>query len=343
MEHGGVVDQINNEYDITAKVNTTDPQTVGAEIKSIYLELYPRASAQTLDRAFLDMARLYRGEYPGYRRCDTPYHNVQHVMDVTLAMARLMNGYEHARCGNQPMNDSLFRLGVITALFHDCGYVLELTDQAHENGAEYTLTHVSRGAHFLNAYLPKLGMAEVADIAAELIHFTGFELAVDRINVPSAIYRLLGNMLGSADIIAQMADRCYLEKCRDRLYPEFVAGGIATQRTPEGEEQVVFASGLDVVIKTPDFFRVARKRLDGDLGGSYRYAQQHFGGQNLYLEGLHKNIRFAQTISDEPGSSAHLNRTPADTLSNESSKGDDRTAAFLAVRATALPAPQQKK
>ena len=28
-------------------------------------------------------------------------------------------------------------------------------------------------------------------------------------------------------MIAQMADRCYLEKCRDRLYAEFVLGGVA--------------------------------------------------------------------------------------------------------------------
>jgi hypothetical protein len=42
------------------------------------------------------------------------------------------------------------------------------------------------------------------------------------------MFRRLGNMLGTADIIAQMADRCYLEKCRDRLFPEFVAGGLAS-------------------------------------------------------------------------------------------------------------------
>ena len=306
------MERFSNAYDITAKVDTTDPNNVGAEINSIYLDLYPNASTRALDRAFRDIGRLYRGEYPGYRRCDTAYHNVQHVMDVTLAMARLINGYEHVRFRAERFGDALFRLGVITSLFHDCGYVRELTDQVHKNGAEHTLTHVARGAHFLKVYLPKIGMAEVADIAAELIHFTGYETAVDKINVPSPIYRLLGSMLGSADIIAQMADRCYLEKCRDRLYPEFVVGGIATQRTPEGEERVVFTSGLDVVMKTPGFFRVASKRLDVDLGGSYRYAEQHFGGQNLYLEELSKNIRFAETISDERDPSLLLNRTPPD-------------------------------
>ena len=304
-----------NEYDVSMKVNTTDPQSVYDEINRIYLDLYPDAPTQKLDQAFGDLTQLYRGKYPGYHSCDTPYHDTQHVLAVTLAMAQLINGYERGCIGSQPFGDSLFRLGVITALYHDCGYVRELTDQAHNNGAEFTLTHVARGSHFLKRYLPEIGMADVADIAAELIHFTGYEKTVAKINVPSPIYRLLGNMLGSADIIAQMADRCYLEKCRDRLYPEFVTGGIATRRTPEGGEQVLFTSGLDLVMKTPNFFHVANKRLNVDLGGCHSYAEQHFGGQNLYLEEVNKNIRFAQAIGKEGGTSVLLNRRPPAALS----------------------------
>jgi len=305
-----------NDYDVSAQFNTTDPQVVNDEVDRIYLELYPSAPTKLLDHAFRDLTRLYRGEYPGYHPCDTAYHDVQHVLDVTLAMARLIDGYERSRIGTQPFGDSLFRLGVITALFHDMGYVRELKDREHKNGAEYTLTHVSRGSVFLKDYLPRIGMAEMADIAAELIHFTGYETSVGKINVPSPIYRLLGSMLGSADIIAQMADRCYLEKCRDRLYPEFVAGGLATRRTPEGVEQVVFASGEDLVIKTPQFFQGASKRLNLDLGGCYSYAQQHFGGQNLYLEELNKNIQFAQGIGGESDPSI-LKRRPPETLKPE--------------------------
>ncbi|MGP1678951.1 MAG: HD domain-containing protein [Burkholderiales bacterium] len=307
------MDYRGNDYDVSAQFNTTDPRVVSDEVSRIYLDLYPAAPTKLLDHAFRDLTRLYRGEYPGYHPCDTAYHDVQHTLDVTLAMARLIDGYERSRVGTQPFGDSLFRLGVITALFHDMGYVRELKDQEHKNGAEYTLTHVSRGSVFLKDYLPKIGMAEMADIAAELIHFTGYETPAGKIRVPSPIYRLLGNMLGSADIIAQMADRCYLEKCRDRLYPEFVAGGLATRRNAEGMEHVVFASGEDLVIKTPTFFQSASKRLDVELGGCYSYAQQHFGGQNLYLEELQKNIRFAQAISEENDPSI-LKRIPPETL-----------------------------
>jgi len=310
------MDYRGNDFDVTSRFNTTDPKVVNDEVDRIYLELYPSAPTKLLDNAFRDLTRLYRGEYPGYHPCDTAYHDLQHVLDVTLAMARLIDGYERARIGTESFGASLFRLGVITALFHDVGYVRELNDRTHKNGAEYTLTHVSRGSIFLRDYLPKIGMAEMADIAAELIHFTGYETPVSKIKVPSLIYKLLGSMLGSADIIAQMADRCYLEKCRDRLYPEFLAGGLATKRTPEGVEQVVFASGEDLVKKTPVFFEGASKRLNVDLGGCHSYAQKHFGGQNLYLEEVSKNINFAQEISEERDAST-LKRKPPETLTPE--------------------------
>jgi hypothetical protein len=297
-----------NEYDVSCQVNTTDPAVVNSEVDRIFLELYPEASTEKIDRAFQDLTTMYRGGRPGYHACDTAYHDIQHVLDVTLAMARLIDGYERARMGLEPLDASMFRLGVITALFHDCGYIRTRGDR-HKNGGELTLTHVSRGARFLRDYLPKIGMGEVADIAAALIHFTGYEIPVAAIRVPSLAYKLLGSFLGSADIIAQMSDRCYLEKCRDRLYPEFLAGGIARRRLPDGKEEVVYGSGEDLVRKTPHFYQGASKRLDSDLGGTHKYARNHFGGQHLYMEELTKNIEFAQTINDEGNGSA-LRRNP---------------------------------
>jgi hypothetical protein len=298
-----------NEFDVSCQVNTTDPATVNSEVDRIFLELYPKASTEKIDRAFHDVTTMYRGGRPGYHACDTAYHNIQHVLDVTLAMARLIDGYERARIGLEPLDASMFRLGVITALFHDCGYIRTRNDRKHKNGGELTLTHVSRGARFLRDYLPKIGMGEVADAAAALIHFTGYEIPIAAIRVPSLAYKLLGSLLGSADIIAQMSDRCYLEKCRDRLYPEFVAGGLARKRLPGGEEEVVYGSGQDLVRKTPHFYQGASQRLDSDLGGTHRYARNHFGGQHLYMEELKKNIDFAQS-ADSEGTGPVLKRNP---------------------------------
>jgi hypothetical protein len=306
------VNRRGNEYDVSCQVNTTDPATVNSEVNRIFLELDPASSTEKIDRAFNDHTTMYRGGRPGYHACDTAYHDIQHVLDVTLATARLIDGYERARIGLEPLDASMFRLGVITALFHDCGYIRTLDDRQHKNGGELTLTHVSRGARFLRDYLPKIGMGELADVAASLIHFTGYEIPVSDIKVPSLAHKLLGSLLGSADIIAQMSDRCYLEKCRDRLYPEFVAGGIARKRMADGSEEVVYDSGEDLVRKTPRFYQGASRRLDADLGGTHVYARNHFGGQHLYMEELTKNIEFAQAIVEEGNGT--LKRNPPTTV-----------------------------
>jgi hypothetical protein len=143
-------------------------------------------------------------------------------------------------------------------------------------------------------------MEDFADVASAILHFTGYEVPVAQIKVPHPIFRLIGSLLGSADIVAQMADRCYLEKCRDRLYPEFLAGGITVRRTEAGGEEVVFASGEDLLRKTPGFFKNAARRLDVDLGGMHQYAQHHFGGPNLYMEAVAQNIRFVEQQADQP-------------------------------------------
>jgi hypothetical protein len=207
-------------------------------------------------------------------------------------------------------------------LFHDFGYLRRRSDRRHGNGAEYTLVHVSRGAAYLRQYMRNLGTGRLADIAPKLLHYTGYEQPVERIRVADTLIRRVGQMLGSADIIAQMADRCYLEKCRDRLYPEFVLGGVARRELPGGFTQDVFRSGEDLVRKTPEFYRNAERRLELQLAHAYGYAESHFGGQNLYLEEMLKNVRHAQAFAGAPDVDI-LRRSPPPIPSAEADSGAD--------------------
>ncbi|CAN0263701.1 unnamed protein product, partial [Phaeothamnion confervicola] len=245
-----------------------------------------------------------------YYPCDTGYHDTQHVLDVTLAMARLLHGYQ--RAGREPLEARLFSLGIILALYHDCGYIRRRNDTRHENGAEYTLTHVSRGARYLRDYLPQIGMADLAKVGARVLHFTGYEIPIEKIRLPQPIFRVIGNLLGTADILGQMADRCYLEKCYDRLFPEFVLGGIARRRNGSGDEQVIFASATDLISKTPDFYATAAHRLDAVLESAYRYAEPHFGGRNYYVEAVEQNITYARKVGVE--GDTQLRRQPPQVL-----------------------------
>jgi hypothetical protein len=288
-----------NDFDVTNRINTTDPASVKIEVFRIYRSLYARAEPPALVRAFEDLTALYRGEYPGYEKCDTAYHDLQHVLDVSLAMARLLDGYERSRGDRPALGERLFVFGVVCALFHDVGYLRRQGDRRHRLGAEYTRTHVSRGGRFMKKYLPTIGMAEFAAVVAPVLHFTGYEKVVASIRLRDPVLRFVGSLLGSADIMAQMSDRCYLEKCRDRLYPEFVAGGIDKRVTHDGEE-ILFASADDLLRKTPGFFRSASHRLDHELGGAWKFAGPHFGGENLYMDALHRNIGFAEKVQAAP-------------------------------------------
>ena len=81
--------------------------------------------------------------------------------------------------------------------------------------------------------------------------------------------------------------------------------------TGEGEV-TVFASAEDLIRKTPGFFVTASRRLDHDLGAAWQYAGEHFGGANLYMEAVRRNVRFAERL--QVGDSIVLRRVPPVTI-----------------------------
>jgi hypothetical protein len=209
-----------NHYDVTGRVRISHPDDVRIAVCELLAELYPDADLAALRDAFRTFGRLYAGTLPGYAGCDTWYHDAQHSLDCALAMARLLDGHERSVPAAQKLGARRAVLGVLIALFHDAGYIRRRGDHA-VNGAEFTLTHVHRSGEFLRDYLPKIGFGDDVRKARQIVHFTGYEIALDKIQVRDAKDRMLGFLLGSADVLAQTSDRCYLEKCRDFLFREF--------------------------------------------------------------------------------------------------------------------------
>lgn len=281
-----------NDYDVTNTVQVSKPSTVRNAVHEIYSGTYPGASFDKVWLAFYDFERLFRGDYPGYLGCDTTYHDMQHTLDMTLALARLIAGYERSIEPSEQLGPERAQMAIVTSLFHDSGYIRhEVRDKAFSNGAEFTMQHVSRSADFLRRYLPELGMAEYSAISSMIVHFTGYELELDNIELDDPRDAICGHLLGTADLIAQMADRCYLEKCRDRLYKEFVLGGIAIESASPGEYMVRYESGIDLLKKTPLFYQqVTRDRLQNQFNRAYRYIEVLYDGQNPYIDAIKKNI-----------------------------------------------------
>jgi hypothetical protein len=132
------------------------------------------------------------------------------------------------------------------------------------------------------------------------VHFTGYEMDIDDIMVHDPKDRLIGCLVGTADLLGQMSDRMYLEKCREFLYPEFVWGRIARETLPDGREIVRYASPDDLMLKTPGFYEyVARARIQNKLGGVDRYAEAHFDGPSLYQSEIDRNMHFLKSAIEE--------------------------------------------
>ena len=286
-----------SDFDITNTVRVSSPPAVLQAIEQLFASIWPAAPTDALRRAVTQFDDMFSGRAPGYAGVDTLYHDRQHTLDVTLTMARICAGYEQQVESLWKLGAERAMAGVIMALFHDVGYLRRSSDTAQRNGAEFTRTHVSRGVEFLRDYLPQLGLGVWVDVAGQVLHFTGYERPFSELVLEDARDLRLGHLLGTADMITQMADRCYLEKCRDRLYPEFVLGGMALPLENASAEQVRYASGLDLLRQTPQFAAETRaKRLDGEFNRAYRYLEILFDGRNPYMESIEQNLLFLEQV-----------------------------------------------
>jgi hypothetical protein len=301
-----------NDYDVTNTVQVSNPAAVRRAVHDLFTETFPGTSFDKLWLAFYDFERLFTGRFPGYMGCDTTYHDMQHTLDMTLALARLVSGYERSVEPPDRLGPRRAQMAIVTSLFHDAGYIRhEKRDKDFVNGAEFTLYHVSRSADFLRRYLPELGLAGDVGVASMIVHFTGYELDLDEIELDDPRDIICGHLIGTADLIAQMADRCYLEKCRDRLYSEFVVGGVAVENAKPGEYMVRYESGTDLLKKTPMFYQqVMRDRLNSKFTRVYRYIEVLYNGQNPYIDAIRNNISHLVRII-ETGDWSLLRRKPA--------------------------------
>ncbi|MBT8106925.1 MAG: hypothetical protein KJP17_01725 [Gammaproteobacteria bacterium] len=301
-----------NNYDVTNTVQVSNPSAVRNAVHALFAGTFPGMSFDKLWLAFYDFERLFTGRYPGYKGCDTTYHDMQHTLDMTLALARLVCGYERSVEPKDRLGGARAQMAIITSLFHDSGYIRhETRDIDFVNGAEFTLYHVSRSADFLRRYLPELGLAKNVGVASMIVHFTGYELNLDDIELDDPRDVICGHLIGTADLIAQMADRCYLEKCRDHLYKEFVVGGVAIDNAKPGEYMVRYESGKDLLMKTPLFYQqVMRERLNAKFNRVYRYIEVLYDGHNPYIQAIRNNMTHLVRII-ESGDWSLLRRKPA--------------------------------
>src|SRR5258708_24430593 len=154
-----------NDYDVTNSVQVSSTAAVTAAVRELFTAAFPGAPFDRVAVSFEEFDKLFTGRMPGYHGVDTVYHDRQHSLDMTLAMARLLVGYERSVESRSRFGSERAAMGLVTSLFHDAGYIREFDDRVHSNGAEFTLYHVTRSARFLARYLPSIGLANLGPVA----------------------------------------------------------------------------------------------------------------------------------------------------------------------------------
>src|SRR6202051_3129029 len=106
-----------SDYDITNTVRVSSPQAVLSAVEQLLVSTWPHMVLAPVERAFADFDALFAGRMPGYAGVDTIYHDRQHTLDVTLAMARLLAGHERQVDESTQLGSERCVLGVVLALF----------------------------------------------------------------------------------------------------------------------------------------------------------------------------------------------------------------------------------
>ncbi len=189
------------------------PEDIYKEIKLIISLMIDDFDFDFLDLCFENTERIFNGRFPGYQASNTSYHNLDHTMAVALALLRLTHGiFSQDKTAFTP---EIIKCGVISAFFHDTGLIQKATDQ-HGTGAKYTKFHEERSILFVHEYLKSVGRTgKMSNHCAQMIQCTKLSNSPSQLHFDSDEIKLMGYILGTADIVAQMADRVYLERfCR---------------------------------------------------------------------------------------------------------------------------------
>lgn len=269
-------------------VDTRDPVAVEREVRATHAALFPEADPAVVPRAFEWATTCFCGGHRDYQPIDIGYHDLEHTLQGTLCLARLLRG-RHGTAAEPRLTARAFELGVLAALLHDTGY-LKRRDDCEGTGAKYTVVHEARSAVFARALLAPKGFSDAEVRAVQnMICCTGLETDPQAIPFQDELERTVGYALGTADLLGQMAAPDYVEKL-PLLYDEFVEA--ARNAGDDTMRKYAFESADALMRNTPAFWaRYARPKLDAHFGGLYAFlADPYPDGPNPYVQRIEANL-----------------------------------------------------
>ncbi|MCK9199623.1 MAG: HD domain-containing protein [Gallionella sp.] len=280
-----------NEFPAADEINALfandDPDEVWRKAEAIVRRINPDYDFSRARAVFDDVKVLFCGDYPGYAPVRTPYHNQAHTLHVFMCAVRLMHG---VHVSGISMSDEDVTLVMMAALMHDIGYA-QARGEESGTGAQHTPCHVSRGIAFMHCYAAERGFpAGWGQRLEPLIRSTDPGYPFAQIPFADEHARLLGQLVATADLVGQMADRTYLEKLLF-LYLEFKEANFGNYRNVH-----------DMLRQTRRFYEITKEKLDGVFQGLYARLSDHFMetmgvANNYYLESIEKNIAYLDEVT----------------------------------------------
>ncbi len=288
--------RIHSDHTIFESGQTSNPLD---EILFLLHEISPHLDEHLFRKVHTDIARFYSGKHHLFQTRNIVYHTLRHTHMVVLAVVRLLHGLHH---GGFIFSTTQIEQSVLSAYFHDIGM---LQRPGAQSGPKIHLHHESHSATILNTYLEDLNISSYSktfreecrfiisctnldwhpETPSQTSHFTG----------KTSSLATCGRVVATADILAQMADRYYVESL-PLLFEEKVEFGISEH-----------PSAVELMRRTVDFHEnIIKRRLEITLGDLSPAMRTHFRvrwgiDKNLYLENITLNLKYLQKISAHCG------------------------------------------
>jgi putative nucleotidyltransferase with HDIG domain len=277
-------------------IKTYNSLAVRQAVQTIFKSLYPKSSikANALKNYFEATQALFKGKSPLLKKTNTPYHNFQHTLQVTLCAARIIEGA--MRTHAIIISPKNFNKVILASLLHDIGYLQNKNDR-NGTGAKHTHHHEMRGALIAGQYLMEQKIPACSIISIQrLILASSTQYPLKHIFFQNTTELFLAKCLCTADLIAQFSDPQYPEKLHFLEKEIQEANAFLTDypslKKPEKPN--------NILKMTQTFWNnTLKKRLIKDCSSVYKFLNRPYHTPyNPYLKAVEKNLTIIQgTIS----------------------------------------------
>jgi hypothetical protein len=278
------------------------PQSYAATtelIDRVLREAFGEANAKLCNGLITFSFDLFHGKIPEFQPCDTAFHDFDHTMQATAAVADLLAAHrQNSVIASLKQRD--WELTIAAAILHDTGYLKRRND-VNGSGAKYSAIHVGRSCFHAWDLLPPFGFTcdELRQIQ-NAICATAISVSMEQLPFRNPREWLIGALVATGDMIGQMAAEDYPERLAG-LYLEFREATVFSRL-----QKASFAAHknlLDLLEGTEKFYNgYVMRMLDREWKGVYRILEDR-DGRNRYIDRIRTNVSRVNRMASSLASS----------------------------------------